>query len=399
MIEYIIESILSGAVLYLAFLAFFRRSTSYKVNRIILLGSVLFFTLVPLFHFSLSNPFAKEVIANETITATLSGITSVSSQTIAATGSLNNVWNLSNLFPLYLLIAVLLLGRMCLNLYSLLSGKFVLERTVYRDHKLALVDMEVSPFSFFKTVYLNKESFDKGEIDDELINHESGHIRQFHSLDILFIELVQVFCWFNPFVFLFKKLIKTNHEYLADEFVIHSGSDKTEYSNKLINYTTRDKTLALASGFNYSLIKNRLIMLSKYDQKNRIVHRLALFSIIVSGLFVTTAFTNPEPVVSVTENSGYFYADTIYWSSKNQKVYVRGNVEIDVGDNGVNGNGSFSFLGEVNLLVIDGTPAKKDEAILVTGKRCDVLILSEEEARKQFGDEGNRGAVVIKTAE
>ena len=399
MIEYIIESILSGAVLYLAFLAFFRRSTSYKVNRIILLGSVLFFTLVPLLHFSLSNPFAKEVIANETITATLSGITSVSNQTIAATGSLNNVWNLSNLFPLYLLIAVLLLGRMCLNLYSLLSGKFVLERTVYRDHKLALVDMEVSPFSFFKTVYLNKESFDKGEIDDELINHESGHIRQFHSLDILFIELVQVFCWFNPFVFLFKKLIKANHEYLADEFVIHSGSDKTEYSNKLINYTTRDKTLALASGFNYSLIKNRLIMLSKYDQKNRIVHRLALFTIIVSGLFVTTAFTNPEPVASVTENSGYFYADTIYWSSKNQKVYVRGNVEIDVGDNGVNGNGSFSFLGEVNLLVIDGTPAKKDEAILVTGKRCDVLILSEEEARKQFGDEGNRGAVVIKTAE
>lgn len=392
MIEYLIESTFCGAALYLAFMTFFRRSRNFQVNRVILLCSVLFFVLAPLAHLSLNS----EMIANETVASTLSGITNVSSETLAATESLNTTGNLSILFPLYILVVTILLGRMSLNLYSILTGKFVVERTEYKGHKLALVDIPVSPFSFLKTVYLNKESFEKDEIDDELILHESGHIKQRHTLDILFIELVQVFCWFNPFVFLFKKLIQTNHEYLADEFVIYSGSDKTQYSNKLINYTTRDKTFALASGFNYSLIKNRLIMLSKYDQKNRIAHRLALFSIIISGLFVTTAFTNPDPVIKLTENSGHFYADTLWWSSETQKVYLRGNVDIQVGDNDVNGNGSFSFLGQVNLLVIDGTPAKMDEAILVSGKKCEILILSEEKARQQFGDDGKLGAVVIK---
>lgn len=399
MIEYLVESTLCAAVLYMVFLIFFKRSRNYHANRVVLLGCVLFFTLTPFVQFSMSTPLSQEIIDFGAVGTAFTGLTNISTQAVIAAESLDSAWSFSSLLPVYILIAVLLLGRLTFNLYSILSGKFVAKRMIHNGYTLALVNIEVSPFSFFKTVYLNKERFEKGEIDDELIHHESGHIRQLHTLDILFIELVQVICWFNPFVFLFKKLIKTNHEYLADEFVIDSGSDRTEYSNKLIHYTTRDKTLALTSGFNYALIKNRLIMLSRYDQKSSIIDRLAILTVIISGLFLTTAFTNPDPIIALNENSGYFYADTIYWSGENQKVFVRGNVEIKVGENDVRGTGSFSFLGEVKLLIVNGALAKMDEPILVTGKKCEVLILSELRAEKEYGEDGKHGAVIIKTIE
>jgi hypothetical protein len=316
------------------------------------------------------------------------------------TEDLYDNWSLSNLFPLYVLITTLLLGRLCFNLYSLLSGKFVIERTLHKGHKLALVNINVGPFSFFQTVYVNKESFDNGEIDHELILHESGHVSQLHSIDIIFIELVQVFCWFNPFVFLFKKLIKTNHEYLADEFVVNSGSNKTDYSNKIINYSTRDKTLNLASGFNYSLIKNRLIMLTKYDQKRPIFYRLTIFVSIVVTLFVTTAFSNLKtlnPGLTGNEKSGVFYTDTLFWSGEDQKVYLKGKVKVKYGENDFGGQGSFSFLGKVNLLVVNGTPATLNSSFELSGMKCKISVLSAEEAQKKYDTEGKFGAVEINT--
>jgi beta-lactamase regulating signal transducer with metallopeptidase domain len=118
---------------------------------------------------------------------------------------------------------------------------------LYQGKKITLLNKKVSPFSFFRTIYINEGAYISGEIDNDLILHETAHASQLHSLDILFMELIQIFYWFNPFVYLFKRLIKVNHEFLADEFVIKSGSDKIEYSNKLINYTFRNKPLNLAS--------------------------------------------------------------------------------------------------------------------------------------------------------
>ena len=400
MIEYLVESTICSTVLYAGFLAFFRRSRSYHANRIILLFSVLFFLLAPLLKFSSNSLIAQEISENDAVNATISSISIISNLTMAATRDLYDNWSLSNLFPLYVLVATFLLGRLCFNLHSLLSGKFVVERTLYKGLKLALVNMNVGPFSFFQTVYVNKESFDNGEIDHELILHESGHVSQLHSIDIIFIELVQVFCWFNPFVFFFKKLIKTNHEYLADEFVVDSGANKTDYSNKIINYSTRDKTLNLASGFNYSLIKNRLIMLTKYDQKRPMFYRLTIFVSIVATLFVTTAFSNLRALnLGLTDNekSGVFYTDTLFWSREDQQVYLKGKVKVKYGENDFSGQGSFSFLGKVNLLVVNGTAATLNSSFTLSGMKCEISVLSAEEAQKKYDTEGKFGAVEINT--
>jgi bla regulator protein blaR1 len=399
-IEYLIESTICSTVLYAGFIAFFRRSRSYHANRIILLFSVLFFLLAPLLKFSTSNAVAQEIIGNDALSAAISSISVISNLTMSSTEDLRDDWSLLNVFTLYALISTLLLGRFCFNLLSLLSGKFVVEKVLHKGNRLALVDMNVGPFSFFRTVYVNKESFDNGEIDHDLILHESGHVKQLHSIDIIFIELVQVFCWFNPFVCLFKKLVKTNHEYLADEFVVTSGSNKTDYSNKIIKYSTQDKTLNLASGFNYSLIKNRLIMLSTNDQKRPIFYRLTMFVSIVVTLFITTAFSNlktPYPGIIDNEKSGIFYADTLFWSGEDQKIYLKGQVKVNYGRNNMSGQGSFSFLGKVNRLVINGTSATLNSSFQLSGMKCEINVLSAEEAQKKYGTKDNFGVVEVNT--
>ncbi|MEO1049682.1 MAG: M56 family metallopeptidase [Bacteroidota bacterium] len=403
MIEYLIESTVCSGILYLCYFLCFRRSRKYHVNRAVLLFSVLFFLAAPLLNVSLYDHFEGEVILNGNVSNAISGISTLSNQAVENTKQVYTGFNLSNLlYILYAVITTFLLGRFCFNLYPFISGKFVAEKTVYKGHQLALLNTKISPFSFFRTIYINKDAFKNGEMDDELLLHESGHVRQLHSIDSVLMELVQVFYWFNPFILLFKKLIKTNHEYLADEFVVKSGSDKIAYSNKLINYTTRDKTLNLASGFNYSLIKNRLIMLSKYEQKSKIFYRLALFVPIVITLFATTAFSNVKNIglgSDDREKPGIFYADTLFWSGENQKVYLQGKVDIKYGENDVQGNGSFSFLGKVNLLVIDGSPAKLNSSIKLSGIKCEIVTLSKEAAQRKYGVEGRYGAVEIRTIE
>jgi bla regulator protein blaR1 len=400
MIEYLIKSTISCSLLYLCYILIFSKSRNYHLNRVVLLFSLIFSLVIPLINISLNGLQAKEIAKNDYFNNAVTGINVVTGQVIEGSRDLYNYINISNLFILiYSTIAVFLLGRFCLNLYSLISQSIVSKRVLYQGKKITLLDKKVSPFSFFRTIYINEDTFINGEIENDLILHETAHASQLHSIDILFLELIQIFYWFNPFVYLFKRLIKVNHEFLADEFVIKSGSDKIEYSKKLINYTFRNKTLNLASGFDYSLIKNRLIMLSKYEQKRRIAHQLALFVPILAMLFVTTAFSSTKDANAGTKNSqksGIFYADTLFWSGENHEIYLKGKVVVKHGENDFKGNGSFSYLGEVHLLIINDKLVALNSSIVLSGIKCEVIKLNKEEAKGKYGSEGKLGAVEIK---
>ncbi|MEO1808828.1 MAG: hypothetical protein AAFU33_28755, partial [Bacteroidota bacterium] len=124
-------------------------------------------------------------------------------------------------------------------------------------------------------------------------------------------------------------------------------------------------------------------MLAKYDQKGAILHRLALLGSLMLILFVSTAFSQLKPTEPL--ESGYVYADSLFWSGEDQKVYFRGNVVIKYGENDVKGTGSFSFLGSVNLLVVNGKPVSTDTRIAISGAKCNIRALSSEDAHAKYG--------------
>ncbi|MFT4094880.1 MAG: M56 family metallopeptidase [Niabella sp.] len=96
-----------------------------------------------------------------------------------------------------------------------------------------------------------------------MLEHELAHTRQKHSLDILFFELLQIVCWFNPVFFLYKRSVKINHELLADAAVVKKSGNVHSYQNILLQRATAPSALALASSFNFLTTKKRLIMLTK----------------------------------------------------------------------------------------------------------------------------------------
>lgn len=298
MIEYIIKSTISLTILYLCCLVLIKKSTNYKTNRILLLSFVLYSLIIPLLNFSFNS---QQIVQTQYLYHTFSNIVYnyiPPTKDSEELGVYSNFTNISIL--LYSLVTFVLFARFLYNLCVLISQTVTSERILYNGQEFVLVNKKSSsPYSFFQTIFINRDAFNNGNIDNDLVLHEIAHKNQLHSIDILLLELLKVFYWFNPFIHLFEKLIKANHEYLADDYVVKSGIDKKEYSNKLINYTIRNKTLNLASGFDYLLIKNRIVMLSKYEQKKRLAYHQAILLPVVALIFFSMAFQNSDSVFNL----------------------------------------------------------------------------------------------------
>ena len=133
-----------------------------------------------------------------------------------------------------------------------------------------------------KYIFINKDAYENNDLETEVLQHELTHVTQKHSLDIIFIETLLLFAWVNPVFFLYKKAIKLNHEFLADEAVEKENNNPTEYQYLLLKNVSAINSHAFASSFNYLITKKRLIMITK--KTNKIV--IALKQIAVLPIFI-----------------------------------------------------------------------------------------------------------------
>jgi hypothetical protein len=138
-----------------------------------------------------------------------------------------------------------------------------------------LIKEKLVPHSFGKYIFVNRTDYENGRIAEEIIIHEWAHIRQKHTLDNIFMEILIAFFWFNPVCYGYKKKIKLNHEFLADEAVIQSNRPIFDYQMLLINSIRQQPNIQLASNFNYLITKKRLIMMTKTTSKTRACCKMA----------------------------------------------------------------------------------------------------------------------------
>lgn len=134
-----------------------------------------------------------------------------------------------------------------------------------------LLETNSSPYTFFNYIFLDKNEFLANNINPKILMHEQQHAKELHSLDLLFTNLILVFAWMNPFVFLFRKYIRENHEYLADNSVIKKYSDKTQYQYLILDMQKSNKSssLNLSNNFNFLSIKKRLTMINRNNQPRK----------------------------------------------------------------------------------------------------------------------------------
>ena len=162
-----------------------------------------------------------------------------------------------------------------------------------------LTDLEHPPFSFFPYVVIPRTTFENGDCA-EILAHEKAHVRQGHTFDLLLSELMIVFLWFNPFIWLIKRSMVLNHEYMADNFSLKSSGSIKEYQYKLLNIPNRLMNVPLAHNFS-SLIKNRIIMINKKPTRNYAALKNIIIIPVVAILFIMFSF-KPE---SGPGNNGY----------------------------------------------------------------------------------------------
>lgn len=145
----------------------------------------------------------------------------------------------------------------------LLSAKLIWQLIIV-NREIALPQQTTS-YSFFKKISLAGNLPNR----DVISAHEHAHAREWHSADILMMELIMIINWFNPVVYFYRFAIKHIHEFIADRQALRSGTDKADYALLLLSQTFDAPPHRLVNPFfNHSLLKQRIIMLQK-NRSNR----------------------------------------------------------------------------------------------------------------------------------
>ncbi len=157
--------------------------------------------------------------------------------------------------------AVLLAIRLVMQLVSLYRLYRNSEPGKVHNYAVRLIDGDVSPFSFWRSIYVNPDKLSPSDLE-KVLEHEHVHVSEWHTLDILLAELSTIFYWFNPGIWLMKKAVRENVEFITDRKILQRGVDTKQYQYSLLSVSMAGAPNSLVNNFNISTIKKRIIMMN-----------------------------------------------------------------------------------------------------------------------------------------
>jgi len=185
---------------------------------------------------------------------------------------------------LYLAGVVVLLVRLVVQAFSLSRLIIRMPEKEINGVRVKCLNDPSGPFSFFGWIFMNPAAVKEDEIS-EILTHEMAHVKQHHSVDVLLAEMVSICCWINPFAWLLKREVRLNLEFLADRKVMEAGFATKSYQYHLLGLAYNHK-YGLSNNFNFSHLKQRIIMMNK-KKSNAAGHiKYALFVLPAFALLV-----------------------------------------------------------------------------------------------------------------
>jgi hypothetical protein len=256
---YILKLTAILTIFWLIYVLLLEREQMHKFKRFYLLTSVIAATIIPLLSIT-QFVYVKPLEGNFMPLSELP----FEFETIS-------YWTLENiLFLIYSAGAFIFLVRFISNLRNLYRTIKQNETLKQNAFTYVLLQKAVNPHTFFNYIFFNKTRFETKALPEAVILHEETHAKQKHSLDVLFMELIQIVFWFHPLLFLYKRHIKLNHEFLADAAVLNKGIDTKNYQNILLAFSSQTQDYQLANAINYSSIKKRFTVMKTKTSKTRI---------------------------------------------------------------------------------------------------------------------------------
>jgi len=292
LVLYLLQSGISLILLYAIYWLFLSRDTFFHINRVYLVSSVLFSLIFPLMPINLSLSGA-----NETYMVMLDTIVINASKLQPAVSSHLNTFQIITI--IYLTGLSIFLLRFMFQIGQLI---LIIRKNGISHHEglnIVFIDRNYAPFSFFGLIFINRKKLTEQSIK-EIIDHEQVHIKQRHTVDLILFEVMTILQWFNPFIWFFRNSLKSVHEYLADEGVLLKGYNAINYQKLLLQQSTGIQVNDLTNNFNHSLIKKRIIMMTK--TKSTFFARLKLLLVTPVAFLLVVAFT-ASPMIKTMAQS------------------------------------------------------------------------------------------------
>lgn len=291
---YLLKVNVAFVLFYAFYRLFFYKDTFFKLRRAILLaffGLALFYPLLNI---------QDWVRQQEPIADVIYMYSAMLPEATAKADAAASVdwygWLLGSLGFIYWGIVAFLCGRFLVQLSSILWLAHTSERVVIHETPVYALRKAAGPFSFFRMVFLHPESHSDKETD-EILTHECTHVSQWHSIDVILSEMMCMACWFNPFVWLLKREVRHNLEYLADNRVIQSGYDSKSYQYHLLGLAHHQSVTTLYNSFNVLHLKNRIMMMNKKRSPGIVRTKYLIFIPLVGILML---LSNIEAVARLT---------------------------------------------------------------------------------------------------
>ena len=261
---YIVKVNIALTVFYLLYMLLFRKDTFIRLRRYYFLSAIIFSLAYPLFTVSALGNMVdwkkEEPVATET--SVYIGEISSGEWIVEEVEEVATPINWAVIAKNILLVGILFLSfRLLCQLFSILRIKSRSQKRSLFGYLFYHLKEDIAPFSFFNWIFVNSKSHNEKELKQILL-HEYTHANQWHSLDILLVELLRVAFWWNPIVWLMKRDITINLEYLADEAVLQEGVESTEYQYHLLQLTNHETAVQIVNNFNVSQLKQRIIMMN-----------------------------------------------------------------------------------------------------------------------------------------
>ena len=246
------------AIFYMFYRLMLRKETFHRFNRVVLVSTAVLAFLLPLCIVTIHKPMELVQAVESAIIEAEEPLTLDLAPAVEASAP----WWPTAIAALFWAGVGVVLGRALISILSIAG--IVRQGTLVSEEdgcKIIVTDRDIDPFSWMRYIVLSQKDWEGPH--ESIIAHEKAHIGLRHSADLLLVDLLSAFQWFNPAIWMLRADLQELHEYEADDAVLRAGTNIKEYQYLLIRKAVSKSGYSVANSFNHSILKNRITMMSK----------------------------------------------------------------------------------------------------------------------------------------
>ena len=303
MITNLILTFLATMVLYFAYKLLFRNSNRFQLNRIILLTISVFAFALPFIRINLEGQHFQEMTSFKEEMDVIFYSDAVIEETPVEASALSVTDIISYIYIIGVVFFLMKFVYNIVKIYKIKAGKKI---ETIDDVNYIYTNESHIPFSFFNNVFIGTSTSSvtdnevpepvEGNANILIIKHEMSHVKNYHSVDVILMEIMIAFQWFNPFIRMIKNELKSNHEFIADSEAIKDEDEKSNYMMLLLQQCTADDFSTIANNFSFLLTKKRISMITKNQKvKGSVIKVLLTLPVFALLILLNTQCDNTKP--------------------------------------------------------------------------------------------------------